>query len=192
VTLVILSALAGVLSQEGYSRIAEQHGVTVYKKTRGQQIDLAAEGDLPAPPDRVLEVLTDYENHPRWVKSLTESKVLWRGKSAADIYQRISAPLVADRDFTLHATWGREGEEHVVRLRARNERGPAPKDGVVRVNVNEGEWRLTPNADGKSTHVVYRFRLDLGGKIPGNMASDQAAKDLPGLFDGMRSQLGAQ
>jgi uncharacterized protein YndB with AHSA1/START domain len=190
--LVILSALAGVLAQEGYSRVAEQHGVVVYKKSQGQQIDLAAEGDLPGSPDRVLELLTDYESHPRWVKSLAESKVIWRGKSAADVYQRISAPLVADRDFTLHATWSKEGDERVVKLRARNERGPAPKDGVVRVNVNEGEWRLTPSADGKSTHVTYRFRLDLGGKIPGNMASDQAARDLPGLFNSMRNELGGQ
>jgi uncharacterized protein YndB with AHSA1/START domain len=188
-TSIITIALAAALVQQGFERVGENKGVVVYRKANTKTIELGAEGELPAPPARVLALLTDYEHHRRWVKNLAESQVLGRSDGSIDVYQRLSLPVVSDRDFTLHVTFGEEGEVRWVRTRTDNSKGPPPKSGVVRISTNECEWRLEPTADGKRTIATYRLNLDLGGSIPGWIARDHALRDVPGLFEAMRKEL---
>jgi uncharacterized protein YndB with AHSA1/START domain len=186
---IVIIAVVAALSQQGFERVGENKGVVVYRKAKTRNVELAAEGELPAPPARVLALLTDYDHHQHWVKRLAESHVVGRGPSSIDVYQRLSFPVVSDRDFTLHVTWGEDGEARWVRTQTDNSKGPPPKSGVVRVATNECEWRLEPTADGKRTMAVYRLNLDLGGSIPAWMARDHALKDVPGLFEAMRKEL---
>jgi uncharacterized protein YndB with AHSA1/START domain len=179
----------GMAITNDYHRIADERGVTVYKNDRLGGIALAAEGELPAPPDKVRRVLTDYASHPRWNKHLKECRVLSHGDDWLVVYERLGLPMIADRDYTLRVRWGERDGGEWLQFRADNSAGPAPQEGAVRVATHEGLWELTPVAGGTRTRARYFFHLDLGGSLPGWMAKGRAGKDVPRLFDQIRDQL---
>lgn len=183
----MLLLLAAVLAHEGYEPIGEKSGVEVYRRPN-HAIDLAAEGDIDAPPDVVQRVLTDYKSHPKWVHGLQTSRVLDQQDHALDVYQRLDLPMLDDRDFVLHVTWGQDPQGRFIRFHTANDKAPPSQKGVVRLQVHEGSWELIPVDDGRRTHAVYKFRMELGGHLPMWMARGRAAKDVPALFDAIRKQ----
>jgi uncharacterized protein YndB with AHSA1/START domain len=186
--LLMLLVMTAALSGQGYERIGEKAGVDVYRRS-GHAIDLAAEGDISAPPDVVLKVLTDYASHPKWVHGLAVSHVLDKKAGALDVYQRLHLPMLDDRDFAMHVEWRGAGDGREIHFATTNDKCPGPPDkGVVRVPLHEGSWTLEPLDGGRRTHAVYRFRMELGGSLPMWMARGRAAKDVPALFEAIRGQ----
>src|SRR5438552_1987801 len=118
VTWAFTSTMA--LSQAGFTRIGGDKGVTVYRREGAQMIELAAEGDIDAPPAAVLAVLSDYAHHPAWVKGLVESRVLARSPGELLVYQRLDLPILDDRDYTLRVTWGETDGASWLRFAAAN------------------------------------------------------------------------
>ena len=185
---VMLLLMTAALSKEGYEPVGERSGVEVYRRP-GHAIDLAAEGDIDAPPEVVLRVLTDYGSHPKWVHGLSVSRVLDQHDHSLDVYQRLHLPMLDDRDFAMHVEWGGSGDEREIHFATTNDKCPAPPDkGVVRVPLHQGSWHLEGIDGGRRTHAVYRFRMELGGSLPMWMARGRAAKDVPALFDAIRGQ----
>lgn len=182
-------APASALTGEGFVFLGEDKGVKVYRRDKRRGIELAAEGNLPASPERVRKVLTDYPNHKKWQKHLKENRIISRSEGGLIVYQRLDLPVLDDRDFTLDVAWGSESDVHWMRFTTANDRGPAPVKGVVRVTQHEGGWRLEPIKGGKGTHAVYRFYLDLAGSFPAWMGKGQATSDLPELFANITKQL---
>jgi hypothetical protein len=180
---------ASALASEGFTLVGEDHGVRVYRREKRPGIELAAEGAFAASPDRVRRVLTDYPSHQRWQKYLKDNRVLARGDGFLDVYQRLDLPVLDNRDFTLHVTWGDDGDLRWMRFVSANARGPAPVRGVVRVTSHEGGWRLEPTSGGRGTHAVFRFYLDLAGSFPSWMGKAQATSDLPEVFANITARL---
>jgi hypothetical protein len=174
----------GLALSPDYTRIGRDHGVTTYNNEHAQGIALMAEGDLPAPPEQVRRVLTDFGNHTRWNNKLKESRVLSRGDDWLVVYQRLGLPMISDRDYTARVRWGkRDGGAEWIDFHADNPDGPRPRGGVVRVNTYDGRWELSP-IDGR-----YLGHLELGGGVPGWMSRGRAGKDMPRLFEQIRGQL---
>jgi hypothetical protein len=180
---------ASSFASEGFKLLGEDRGVKVYRREKRPGIELAAEGAFAASPERVRRVLTDYPSHQRWQKYLKGNRVLARGDGFLDVYERLDLPVLDDRDFTLHVTWGDEGDLRWMRFASASARGPAPVRGVVRVTSHEGGWRLEPTSGGRGTHAVFRFYLDLAGSFPAWMGKDQATKDVPEVFARITAQL---
>lgn len=174
---------------DGFTALGQRDGVTVYRREVLPGIELGAEGDIPAPPDRVLRVLVDYPNHSKWQEHLAECKVLSKGEGSLDVYQRLTLPVLDDRDFILHVTWESDPAGAKMHFAVAPGIGPEPIDGVVRVTSHEGGWVLTPIDGGKATHAQYRFHLDLAGDFPSWMGKGQAADDLVDFFAKVRAQL---
>lgn len=180
---------ASGLAGEGFALVGEAKGVKVYRREKRPGIELAAEGKIAASPERVRRVLIDYPSHTRWQKHLKENRVLAFGEGSLDVYQRLSLPVLDDRDFTLHVTWGKDADVLWTHFAIANDRGPAPVSGVVRVTQQEGGWRLEPADGGSATHAVYRCYIDLAGSFPAWMGKGQATDDLPELFASITGQL---
>lgn len=185
---VIGLLLAAALTGEGHERVGERSGVVVYRRP-GHAIDLAAEGDIDAPPAVVQRILLDYRSHPKWVHGLKTSRVLDEHDHWLDVYQRLDLPMLEDRDFALHVTWGEEGGTRVIRFRTANDKAPPRPRGVIRLPLHQGSWHLQPIDRGRRTHAVYQFRMELGGSLPMWLVRGRAAKDVPALFDAIRGQV---
>ena len=186
--LLIALMMTAQLAGHGYTQIHDEKGVKVYKRDGAKGIDFAAEGEIDAPPERVRDVLLDYGNHPKWVKGLAESRVLDRGPFSMLVYQKLALPVIDDRDYTLLVTWGKDAGALWMRFMTANDRGPKPQQGIVRVSLHEGSWRLEPIDGGKKTYAVYQFRLDLAGSFPAWMGKGRAGKDIPNLFENIRRE----
>lgn len=179
------------LATEGFRLIEEEHGVKVFRRDERPGVELAAVGDLDAPPAQVRRALLDYPTHQRWQEHLAQNRILDRGDDHLLVYQRLALPLIDDRDFTLLVTWGEEGDVLWMRFASAPERGPAEVPDVVRVRDHAGGWRLEPLDGGRRTHAVYRFHLDLAGSVPMWLGKGRAAEDVIRFFQSLGAQLPA-
>jgi len=182
-------APASALAAEGFESMGERRGVKVYRRQKQPGVELAVDGILRAAPERVLRVLTDYPSHPRWQKRLAEQRVLARGAAFLDVYERLSLPVISDRDFTLHVTWGLDGEVAWMRFNTASAKALPPVPDAVRVTAHHGSWRLEPIEGGRATHAVYRFLIDLAGSVPMWLGVGQAIDELPDFFDSITREL---
>src|SRR3954447_24686334 len=146
-----LPLMAGIPGN--FKHVGGKHGVEVYRQMGSKVIDLAAEGDIDAPPSVVRDVLLDYPNASKVTDNIAESRVLQKNGQEQIVYQRLKLPVISDRDFTVRATWGARGPVQTVSFPIDNSRGPAEKDGLVRLSTMQGGWELTPIRDGAATHA---------------------------------------
>ncbi len=119
---------------------------------------------LPLAPEKTCAAIwtRDISNEP-W---LPKGKLLREAGDERWYYERVAAPLVNDRDYTLHV-W-REGASDggcVVRFDLDNSQGPPPGPGVVRMTALEGSWVVTAAGE-RGSKVVYTLFNDPGGNIP--------------------------
>jgi hypothetical protein len=182
-------AAASALASEGFVLMGERKGVRVFQRDKRKGLEFAAEGTFAASPERVQRVLIDYPSHGKWQKHLKTNRVLARGPDFLDVYQRMSVPIIDDRDYTLHVTWGDEGGVRWTRFVTANDKGPGPTSGVVRIRDHTGAFRLEPANHGTSTHAVYRFYIDLAGSVPMWAARGQALGDIAEFFVNIGKQL---
>jgi hypothetical protein len=171
-----------------YKHVGGKSGVEVYRQMNSPVIDLAAEGDIEAPPQVVRDVLLDYPNASKVTNNVAESRVLEKSGKEIVVYQRLKLPVISDRDFTLHATWGTRGQTLTTQFAVDNARGPEARDGLVRISTLQGGWELEPIRGGAATHARYRVQIDLAGSVPKWMVSGGAVKNIPKLFEGLRKE----
>jgi hypothetical protein len=184
--LIVLLPL--VTAPAGWKHVGGRSGVEVFRHLSSPVIDLYAEGDIEAPPSVVRDVLLDYEHASKVTDNVGESRILAKNDREIVVYQRLKLPIISDRDFTLRATWGQRGAVLTEQFAVDNARGPAEKEGLVRLSTLQGSWALEPIRGGAATHARYRVQIDLAGDVPKWMVSGGAAKNVPKLFEGLRRQ----
>lgn len=82
------------------------------------------------------------------------------------VYSYIDMPLVSDRDVTTRAVRSFDPDSGVYRVEWNaTDEGPAPREGVVRLEKSSGSWVFTPLPDGR-THAAYESHAEIGGSIP--------------------------
>ena len=183
--LVTLFAVSTSLIEATYAPIGGHDGVEVYQRKDAATTELAAVGEFDAPPAEVQAALLDYDAHVRINPHLMESRVLERRVGEALVYQHLKLPVIKDRDFTLRVSWG-EGAPRGFRFRIDSGAGPAASDKAVRMTTLTGRWNLEPIRGGNGTRAVYHVQIDFAGNVPPWMVRGGAAKDLPGVYVGVR------
>jgi hypothetical protein len=165
--------------------IGGHDGVQVYLRKDTADIELAAVGEFDAPPAEVQAALLDYAAHGRVNSHLAESTVLARRPGEELVYQHLKLPVIKDRDFTLRVTFS-EAAPRGLRFDVDSAHGPAPTNKAVRMTLLSGTWDLEPIRGGNATRAVYHVRIDFAGSVPRWMVRGGAAKDIPGVYIGMR------
>jgi len=173
------------LIEPTYVSIGGHDGVEVYMRKDSGAIELAAIGEFNAPPAEVQAALLDYGAHVRINKNLAESTVLSRTAGEELVYQHLKLPVIKDRDFTLRVRW-HEGSPRGISFSIDGAHGPAATSKAVRMSTLTGRWDLEPIRDGSATRAVYHVEIDFAGSVPRWMVRGGAAKDLPGVYIGMR------
>jgi hypothetical protein len=169
----------------GFVPVGAHDGVQVFQHKKAALIELAAIGEIEAPPAEVQAVLLDYANARRLTERVAESQVLARKPGELFVYQHLKLPVIADRDFTLRVAWN-NAATRTVQFTVDNARGPTARHGVVRMSTLEGQWDLEPIREGTATRATYHIRLDFAGSVPRWMVGGGAAKDLPKLYQNVR------
>jgi hypothetical protein len=170
------------LPRKGFEQIAQRRGVTVYKNNTADVVWIGAIGVIPAPPERVHYALLDYEHQAGKIGRVSEAKVLSRDARGLLVYERLNLPIISDRDFVLRVTHGVDGDKRWIAYWAVNDRGPKPRDGVVRVTKHNGVWELLPTQDGRATIARCEIQISLGGMVPLWLAKSKAGEEIPELY----------
>lgn len=168
--------------------------VSVYEKAHpGSGLrEFKGVGTIDVPPIVAKRVLDDVEAYPKFMPYVVEARVLSSTANSHVSYQRISPPMVGDRDYTLRVTAetrrGPGGLGYCTRWQTANELGPAEKPGVTRVKLSEGSWLLEPLNGGRQTQATYTIFSDSGGAIPPFILNAAGKTAVPKVFAEVRKQ----
>jgi hypothetical protein len=175
--------------EEGWKLVTQSGGITIYnrpKKDSGIE-EIKAVGVIDARPVVIKRVLDDTDEYPHFMPYVTESRIIAREGASLIGYQRLSPPLVSDRDYTMRIRYETretaDGMCYCNRWEAANDLGPAEKKGVARVKVNQGYWLLEPTAGGRQTRATYCVYSDSGGSIPAALINAANRTAIPKLFE---------
>lgn len=150
--------------------------------------ELKATGRFELPPDALLAVLLDFDGYVRSMPSTAASKVVLRERDdVAWVYLRYDLPLIAPRESVVRMQLERNGP--VTRLSwalggAREDLVPLTP-GVIRVEVNEGNWTLEPRDEGRATFVTYRLLSAPGGDVPVSFVNRVNGAGVPRTFEAL-------
>jgi ribosome-associated toxin RatA of RatAB toxin-antitoxin module len=172
--------------------ISDKEGVAIYRRQRPASNESKAIGEIAAPAALVHAVLDDVESYASFMPYMAECRVLKRDGDSVVAYQRISAPLTSDRDYTVRvhssskqAEGGKVYQRH---WETENALGPPEKSGVVRVKLCEGSWLLEPTGP-NTTRATYMIYTDSGGIIPTFIKNTGSQIGLRKMFAAIRKQV---
>jgi hypothetical protein len=172
--------------------ISNKDGVLLYRRQRAVTNESRAIGEIPASTDLVKAVLDDVESYASFMPYTAECRVLKREGGSLLAYQRISAPLTSDRDYTVRVHWTSKpvegGTSYLSRWEAENALGPPEKSGVIRVKLCEGSWLIEP-AGPNTTRATYTIYTDSGGMIPAFIKNPGSQIGIRKMFAAIRKQV---
>lgn len=175
--------------------IVNSDALVVYERPRaGSELnEYKAVGPIDAEPAVVKRVIDDVAEYPHFMPYVTEARTLKSDASGRVTYQRLSPPLVGERDYTIRVNYETRRTKSGLlsftnRWSAANELGPAEKTGVARVKIVEGSWLLEP-ADAAHTRATYSVFFDSGGTLPPFIANTASKSAIPRLFAAIRKQV---
>lgn len=132
------------------------------------------------PLEAVMAYYEDAAAMTEWFHNCTASRLLEdRGPEEQLLYFVIAMPWpVKNRDGVYRRVRTTDAATGTVeyRITAEPESLP-PADGLIRMPMLQGLWRLTPQADGR-TEMVYQQHSDTGGHIPA-LVVNQLAVSIP-------------
>jgi hypothetical protein len=167
--------------------VMKRNGIEVYARdlagSRAKEVRATIE--IAAPADHVFAMLLDSDKFVEFMPYIIEARTVARDSpSVWYLYQRISPPLVSDRDYTLrHESF--EDPQHgryELRWEVANDRGPPAHDGVVRVEICTGSY-VVEGLDGDArTRLTYQLHTDPGGSLPDWLANRANVESVPALL----------
>jgi hypothetical protein len=172
--------------------ISDKEGVALYRRQRPASNESKAIGEIAAPAALVHAVIDDVESYASFMPYTAECRVLKREGDSVVAYQRISAPLASDRDYTVRVRSSSKpaegGKVYLSRWETENALGPPEKSGVVRVKLCEGCWLLEPTGP-NTTRATYLIYTDSGGMIPTFIKNTGSQIGLRKMFAAIRKQV---
>lgn len=193
--LAMLVMAAPVTAEEArWEEIKQDEGITVWRMdVPGVPLPgFRGEADINASPEAVLAVIRATDKHTEWMHRCSDARLLDQmDENTTIVYNRTDSPWPAwDRDVILRTEVTREEQQNRIRLAYQNidSNLVEKQDGVVRMPRLEGAYTMTEIQPGV-TRVSYLVEVDVGGSLPGWIAS-LIARDLPfKTLDALRSRV---
>jgi hypothetical protein len=113
---------------------------------------------------QLCDATYDWGTHEGDSPGVTLFKVVEDGDDVRVVYNQITRPIVAKRDYALTIVRLREGERCRIRFRTANDKAPAKPEGFVRMDKLWGEWLFEPAE--KGSKLTYTLYSDPAGSVP--------------------------
>ena len=180
-------------SDKGWKEAAKEDGITVFRRERADTsvAEMKAVGLIDAAPIEIWKSIRDYPNYPKTMPYTEESKILSTegGDKVTYFYSVINAPLVDRRDYCIRildeTDWKNPKAPLYLTWKASDKCIPE-KDGLVRVKLNDGYWKLEARENGAKTFATYYVFTDPGGSIPNWIANKANSVAVPNVFASIR------
>jgi ribosome-associated toxin RatA of RatAB toxin-antitoxin module len=181
-------------ASDGWTLVSKSDNIAIYRRPRAGSGHNESKviGEIAAPTEVVHAVIDDVESYSKFMPYTVECRVLKREGDGVLTYQRISAPFVSDRDYTVRVRTTSKtvegGTSYLSRWETENALGPAEKQGVVRVNLCEGSWLLEPLGP-NATRATYMIYTDSGAVLPAFIKNTGSQIGLRKMFAAIRKQV---
>lgn len=200
-SVVIFFVLAAdpAAKQTPWEEAAKDNGITIYARDfPGSEVrEMKAIGTIDAKPQEVWKAIRDYDHYTTTMPYTVEAKVLGKedGDKVIYFYSRLNLPLVDNRDYTIkivdESNWNDgSGYLKVTWTCFDPPKGSpmavAAKEGVVRLGLNDGFWKLEPRDNGNKTWATYYVHTDPGGSVPKWIANKANSTAVPDVFTAIR------
>jgi hypothetical protein len=194
-SLIMLSGGANARAAEPPWELVRQtsDGIAVYMRESPGSTVRAAKATciVAAPPEIVLETAGDPETFRESTKYVTASSF----QRTADpnvwyLYQELSYPVVAPRDYALRYERRMDPAKGVYRLswKITTAYGPRPREDVIRVTLADGYIDVRPLPGGKQVAVTYYLAGDPRGSIPAWVMRIAQRFNLPAILRELRDE----
>jgi len=153
--------------------------------------EVRASCGVEAAPEKVFHVAMQRETYENSTKHVAEYRVVGtEGENVWYTYERLSFPLISDRDYTLRYESRRDApkQQFSIAWSLANDHGPLAKNGVVRVSATRGTLEMTPEDEGKKTRLVCTMFADPGGWIPSWLANYVNRSTVPDMLRLIRTK----
>ena len=127
------------------------------------------------PPEKMFEVITDYEKYPEFLPEVKKVKVEGGQGSIKEVtYQvDIKAKVIT---YTLKHTAEKPNKLTWTMVKGEMMKG------------NDGTWTLKPGAQAGTTEATYTIDLKLSSLVPGFIEKALAEHSLPGLLANFKAR----
>ncbi len=183
------TTVQAAVGDDGWTSEFDEDGMVVSsREAPGSSIrEVRIVADVDAPARAVRNVVADHERAPETIPRVAEARVVAREGNVAWVYQRLDVPVIRDRDYTTRVIEEplEDSGGYRIRFEASTDRGPPPREGVVRVERVRGAWEFLPVGGGR-TRVTYTVAVDPGGIIPAFVANIAARTAVPDVIRALR------
>jgi len=140
----------------------------------------------PFPPPVIFETLWKHQEYTEFVPYLQHLTILTQSPNAKVMYERITMPFVAARDYTVKVTAAQDPARGRIQIAfvSAPEYGPPETPKYVRVTDIQGSWTLVPTLDG-GTAVTYVVASNPGGALPVWIVNVAQRKAVPTMVKAM-------
>ena len=161
----------------------------VGKSSNGNVIPTKVEMTVLASPEKVLKAITDMNGYTAWVPYCKKSYTI---QCVSDTvfyaYQRISAPLVTDRDLAMRVNIHQiDKNNYNVLLTAVPSFVKKEKD-AIRIEHFMASYRVSALTN-KTTHVEQVCEVNIGGSVPSFLIRWANRNQPHETFENLRNQL---
>ena len=194
--LPVLLLLSASADEPKWEAVSQDDGISIFAREKpGTSVhEMKATGFIDAPPSAVWKALRDYDHYDKTMPYTEESKVISRseGDKVIYFYSVINAPFVSRRDYLIKITDETDYKDPkgIMKVSWTNatDKTVPPRDGVVRVTINDGYWILQPLNGGKTTYATYYLYTDPGGSLPKWIVNKANGSAVPDVFNAVRKQ----
>jgi len=168
-------------------------GIAVYSREVPESgiLELRAVCVADVPPRIVFRTAMRRETYRHTSKYVVDYLIIRTDQSNVwYTYQRLAIPLFRDRDYTLRYEARQDsihGHYSLVWTIA-NDKGPPPKEDVVRIEVSRGALEMDPVDEGTKTRLICTIYADPGGSIPRWLTNIGNRSTLPDLLRAIRDK----
>lgn len=186
--------IAAAAADDGWEVASKKGDLTIMTRSKaGSDVkEVLAIGTIDAPPWVVKNVIDDVEHYADFMPYTEKSTVFDVAPFQKSTYQLLKMPFISDRDYVLRIKdqSKRLPDGRVVYKNhwSPTKGGPPPKDGVVRLVVNEGYWLLEEKDGGAKTKASYYVYTDPGGSLPAFAVNAANKEAIPDLFAAVAAQ----
>ncbi len=162
-----------IFSLSGLSSGKSKQEIDVKIKIKGRMQRTVAKGVILARSDLIWKVLTDFDNHEKFMPSVVESSILESKEGSFKVSKTLH---VAAKKIPYIVTI--RVEKPMRKYTWRQYEGPFV--------LNSGSWELEPN--GPHTKVTYVSEVEPRFYIPGWIKTTMVNKTIPRLFESIEEE----
>ena len=187
--LVTLPCRADLADWQSYKQNANTQ--VDYRKSQDGLLQIRAQTTVKSGIGAMLHLLEDTANITNWVANSQKAELLSHPDAQTHLVHAYFSAIwpVSKRDMVTQSVWRQDPHSLVLRMLVTDVGQDYPLvKGYVRMQQIEGEWTLTPLADGMLT-IQYQGQADPGGKLPHFIADKVALKSIWQTFVKLQQQL---